>query len=281
MSKQVKIWISIVIVIIIAIGTFFYLYEVKDEFFKELKNSFLGALVVVSATAIILSLQYFFEENIKKKQLIYEKKVDFFQKVANSFKGILKTRKINADDFYELYALRLEILLICGSKSFDNFNELLEIIKKNHLTSYSTTITELNGETERAIMKLFSSFSLELMEESNQKNNEQKAIKKILSNISNIDVINENINVIEKKDLYRTDNEKLEILIDFANSSKGDLPRLNETYGFKGNKIDIRGRVKLFRNTLLRKGYEMQLKQNGISIDPNVIPKIGSNTKIS
>ena len=56
MSKQVKIWISVVIVIIIAIGTFFYLYEVKDEFFKELKNSFLGALVVVSAKAIILSL---------------------------------------------------------------------------------------------------------------------------------------------------------------------------------------------------------------------------------
>ena len=45
---------------------------------------------------------------------------------------------------------------------------------------------------------------------------------------------------------------QLEILIDFANSSKDDLPRLNETYGFIGNKIDIRGRVKLFRNTLLR-----------------------------
>ena len=273
MLKNFRIWISILIVVSIAIGVFYYLYEIKDEFFKELTNSFLGAYVVISATAIILSLQYFFEENIKKKQLIYEKKVEFFQLVANPFKNILKTRNINENVFYELYALRLEILLICGSKSFDNFNELLEIIKKNHLTSKK--ITELNGETERAIMKLFTSFSLELMEESNQKSGEQRAKKKILSSISYIDIINDNISIIKKQDVYRSPQEKLDLLIDFVNSPKEDLPRLNKTYGFK----DIRVRVRIFRNTLLKLGYEEELKQNGISIDPDVNPKLGSNMK--
>ena len=87
--------------------------------------------------------------------------------------------------------------------------------------------------------------------------------------------IRDSISIIKKQDVYRSPQEKLDLLIDFVNSPKEDLPRLNKTYGFK----DIRVRVRIFRNTLLKLGYEEELKQNGISIDPDVNPKLGSNMK--
>ena len=73
--------------------------------------------------------------------------------------------------------------------------------------------------------------------------------------------------------LFRSDEQKLEILKKFSISTKDEVPKLNKEYNFS----DIRIRVKLFRDQLLRRGYKEQLLEIGVSIDENENPKVGSS----
>ena len=123
-----------------------------------------------------------------------------------------------------------------------------------------------------AILELFSSFAKELMEERGVSNNEKNQMNNILDNISQTDVINEFNRGMEKR-THRSNEEKLEILTSFVNAKKEDLSALNKKYKF----TDIRVRVKLFRNQLLKKGFKEQLIERGISINDSENPKVGSN----
>ena len=252
---------------LILLFLFFLIFGDKSLYFNELLNGLLGVVIVIIATASIIVYQFILEENNSKKKLIYEKKVDAFKKVAIVLRPLIDNKKVTKDFVNELFALRLEILLICGPKSFKNFNSLLHEVQ-NYIHEDAKTKDQL----QIAILKLFSSFALELMKESGLPNEDQKEMKNILDNISQKDVINEYNRSMEKR-TFRSDKQKLEILKKFSISTKDELPKLNKEYNFN----DIRIRVKLFRDQLLRKGYKEQLLEIGVSIDENENPKVGSN----
>ena len=75
---------------------------------------------------------------------------------------------------------------------------------------------------------------------------------------------------------YRSNEEKLEILKAYANSKRDDLVQLDKRFNFHDKKVGIRGRVKLFRDSLLKHGYYEQLIEEGISVNIKETPKLGS-----
>ena len=76
---------------------------------------------------------------------------------------------------------------------------------------------------------------------------------------------------------HRTDEEKFEILKEFANAKKEDLEFLNRQFNFHDKRVKIAGRVKLFRDSLLKKGYKQQLIEIGVNVNKSETPRLGSN----
>lgn len=258
-----------VVLLFIIMAAFLYLFKDKTIYFDELLNGLLGVAIVVTCTAAIIGYQYSIEGNDRKKQLVYEKKIEAFKNVASVLRPLIIKQKVSKDSIYELLALRLEVLLICGPKSFNNFQILLDEVQD---FMHSKGNDKAEDKLQIAILELFSSFAKELMEERGVSNNEKNQMNNILDNISQTDVINEFNRGMEKR-THRSNEEKLEILTSFVNAKKEDLSALNKKYKF----TDIRVRVKLFRNQLLKKGFKEQLIERGISINDSENPKVGSN----
>ena len=106
--RNVKTFIQIIVVALIAFAAFFLIYQnIPSQdgtklYFMDIFNSLMGAVVVALVTASIFIFQRKIEADDEKNRVIYEKKLSLYEQIASTLNHVIRDSKITEKELEEL-----------------------------------------------------------------------------------------------------------------------------------------------------------------------------------
>ena len=98
--RNVKTFIQIIVVALIAFAAFFFIYQNTPSqngtklYFMDIFNSLMGAVVVALVTASIFIFQRKIKADDEKNRVIYEKKLSLYEQIASTLNHVIQDSKI-------------------------------------------------------------------------------------------------------------------------------------------------------------------------------------------
>lgn len=159
--KNVKTFIQIIAVAVIAFAAFFFIYQnipFQDGtklYFMDIFNSLMGAVVVALVTASIFIFQRKIEADDEKNRVIYEKKLALYERIASTLNHIIQDSKISDKELTELQLFFFKVVLIAGPKAAEKFNDMLVNLK-------NCSNSEIDDETMQTILNFITLSRMDL-----------------------------------------------------------------------------------------------------------------------
>ena len=159
--RNVKTFIQIIVVALIAFAAFFFIYQnIPSQdgtklYFMAIFNSLKGAVVVALVTASIFIFQRKIEADDEKNRVIYEKKLSLYEQIASTLNHVIQDSKITEKELEELQSFFFKVVLIAGPKAAEKFNDMLINLK-------NCSNSEIDDDTMQTILNFITLSRMDL-----------------------------------------------------------------------------------------------------------------------